>query len=156
MMRQTGCDGVIVGRGCLGRPWLFRDLADAFDGHAPAAPPGFGEVLEVMFEHARRLSDWFGEVSAMTAFRRHISWYTKGFRLDPEVRQRTMLVRTQAEMRRLFLDVDRGQEFPPSAMRVRRGKKGGAQRVVLPLGYLDALDDATPPDLGADVLVSGG
>jgi len=55
MMRTTRCDGVIVGRGCLGRPWLFRDLADVFDGREAADPPGFGGVIEVMLEHARLL-----------------------------------------------------------------------------------------------------
>src|SRR2546426_8711181 len=65
MMRQTHCNGVIVGRGCLGRPWLFRDLADVFNGCEPLDPPHFGEVLEIMFRHAQRLSDWFGERMAM-------------------------------------------------------------------------------------------
>ena len=61
MMRYTGCDGVIVGRGCLGRPWLFRDLADVFSGSGPQNPPNFGDILEIMFGHARMLADWFGE-----------------------------------------------------------------------------------------------
>src|SRR5436190_14060470 len=86
MMRQTGCDGVIVGRGCLGRPWLFRDLADVFNGAEPADPPHLGEVLEIMFAHARKLADWFGERFAMHSFRRHTSWYTKGFRMSSEIR----------------------------------------------------------------------
>src|SRR5262249_53262338 len=52
MMRDTGCDGVIVGRGCLGRPWLFRDLADVFNGCEPLNPPGLNEILDIMFGHA--------------------------------------------------------------------------------------------------------
>src|SRR5437660_8054863 len=71
MMRQTGCDGVIVGRGCLGRPWLFRDLVDIFNGREPVNPPGLGEALEIMFRHARKLSDWFGERLEMHSFRKH-------------------------------------------------------------------------------------
>src|SRR5439155_9454573 len=74
MMRQTGCDAVIVGRGCLGRPWLFRDLVDVFSGRSPSNPPNFGSVIEVMFRHARLLSGWFGERLAMRSFRRHGSW----------------------------------------------------------------------------------
>src|SRR5499425_775426 len=73
MMRQTGCDAVIVGRGCLGRPWLFRDLNDTFNGREPADPPDFSEVLDVMFAHARKLADWVGERLAMYSFRRHAS-----------------------------------------------------------------------------------
>src|SRR5438876_1423621 len=65
MMRTTACDGVIVGRGCLGRPWLFRDLADVFAGREPVDPPNFADVLEIMFAHARKLCDWFGERVAM-------------------------------------------------------------------------------------------
>ena len=156
MMRQTGCDGVIVGRGCLGRPWLFRDLADVFDGQDPIDPPGFAEVLDIMFEHAILLTEWFGEAVAMTGFRRHISWYTKGFSLDSGTRRNMMRVRTVRELKDLFDEVDRNQPFPPAAMRVKRGKKGGRQKVALPEGYLDGLDDAAPPGVAAEALVSGG
>jgi len=144
MMRQTHCDGVVVGRGCLGRPWLFRDLADVFNGREPLDPPDFGEVLGIMFRHARRLSDWFGERLAMHSFRRHASWYTKGFRVSSEIRAALMRVETLSGLEELFRDVDRCQPFPPSAMRAVRGKATGTQRVALPAGYLDNLDDSTP------------
>jgi nifR3 family TIM-barrel protein len=144
MMRQTGCDGVIVGRGCLGRPWLFRDLADVFNGREPADPPVFGEVLTIMMEHARKLADWFGERMAMHSFRRHASWYTKGFRVSSEIRASLMRVETVVQLESLFHDVDRSQPFPPSAMRVVRGKATGTQKVALPLGYLDDLEDDRP------------
>ncbi len=156
LMRQTQCDGVIVGRGCLGRPWLFRDLADVFEGREPGDPPCFGEVLETMLMHAEGLADWFGEKTAMVAFRRHTSWYTKGFSLSSLLRDRMMQVRTVAELRNLFRDVDREQPFPISAMRMKRGKRGGRQQVALPEGYLDDLDDSTPPALEAESAVSGG
>jgi tRNA-dihydrouridine synthase len=144
MMRQTGCDGVIVGRGCLGRPWLFRDLADIFNGREPADPPYLGEVLEIMFAHARKLCDWFGERMAMHSFRRHASWYTKGFRMTSEQRAGLMRVETLSDLHELFQSVDRSQPFPPSAMRVVRGKATGMQKVALPLGYLNNLDDDAP------------
>jgi len=149
MMRQTGCDAVIVGRVCLGRPWLFRDLSDVFNGRDPQDPPNFGEVLEITFAHARRLADWFGERPAMHSFRRHASWYTKGFRISSEIRAALMRVETVAQLTELFRDVDRGQPFPPSAMRVVRGKATGTQKVALPLGYLDNLEDDIPLD-GSD------
>jgi nifR3 family TIM-barrel protein len=144
MMRQTGCDGVIVGRGCLGRPWLFRDLADVFDGREPADPPRFGEVLEIMFAHACKLCDWFGERLAMHSFRRHASWYTKGFRMTSEQRAGIMRVETVRDLELLLQNVDRDQPFPPSAMRVVRGKATGTQKVALPAGYLNNLDGDTP------------
>jgi nifR3 family TIM-barrel protein len=144
MMRETGCDGVIVGRGCLGRPWLFRDLADVFNGCEPADPPYFGEVLDIMFSHARKLADWFGERLSMHSFRRHASWYTKGFRMTSETRAGLMRVETLEQLEELFRDVDRTQPFPPSAMRVVRGKATGTQKVALPAGFLNDLEDETP------------
>jgi nifR3 family TIM-barrel protein len=156
MMRTTGCDGVIVGRGCLGRPWLFRDLADVFAGREPRDPPDFGGVVDVMLEHARLLAAWAGETSAMRAFRKHSSWYTKGFRGGAPLRERLMKVQTLAALEAILADVDRSHPFPPDAMRVPRGKTAGTQRVALPAGYLDDLEDATPPGIEAETADSGG
>jgi nifR3 family TIM-barrel protein len=157
MMRTTGCDGVIVGRGCLGRPWLFHDLARVFDGRAPENPPDLGGVVDVMLAHARLLVAWLGaEGPAMRAFRKHSSWYTKCFPGSAPLRQRLMQVLIVAELETALSVVDRGRPYPPEAMRVPRGKTAGTQRVALPEGYLDSLDDDTPPGLLAEVADSGG
>jgi nifR3 family TIM-barrel protein len=156
MMRATGCDGVIVGRGCLGRPWLFRDLADVFEGREPQNPPDLGGVVDVMLEHARLLAAFLGEEGAMRAFRKHSSWYTKGFPGGAALRQRLMTVRTCAQLEAILAGVDRTLPFPPEAVRVPRGKTGGTQKVALPPGFLDDLDDATPPGIEAEVAESGG
>jgi nifR3 family TIM-barrel protein len=156
MMRTTGCDGVVVGRGCLGRPWLFRDLADVFEGNEPADPPNFGGVVDVMLEHAQLLADWLGEPGAMRAFRKHSSWYTKGFRGGAPLRERLMRVATLAELKDVLATVDRSQPFPPEAMRVPRGKTAGTQKVALPEGFLDDLEDDTPPGPEAEAADSGG
>jgi len=157
MMRTTGCDGVIVGRGCLGRPWLFRDLADTFAGRAPQNPPRLGAVVEVMLEHARLLSEWLGnETAAMKAFRKHSSWYTKCFPGSAPLRQRLMHVVRIEELREVLGGVDRSLPYPPEAMRVPRGKTAGTQRVALPEGYLDHLDDDTAPGAEAEAADSGG
>ncbi len=132
MMRSTGCDGVIVGRGCLGRPWLFRDLVSVFDGREPENPPLLGGIVEIMLEHATLLSNWFGERMAMRSFRRHSTWYTKGFRGSAELRQRLMQIATLSDLRQALASIDGGQPFPPSAMRVPRGKGSGTQAVSLP------------------------
>jgi nifR3 family TIM-barrel protein len=155
MMRSTGCDGVIVGRGCLGRPWLFRDLADIFDGRAPQNPPTLGEVFDVMIDHAGRLAAWFGERHAMRGFRKHSSWYTKGFRGSSRLRTKLMEVTTLEQLRTIAAEVERDLPFSPSAMRVPRGKTAGTQKVVLPAGFLDDVDDPTPL-VGAEQAVSGG
>jgi nifR3 family TIM-barrel protein len=156
MMRATGCDGVIVGRGCLGRPWLFRDLADLFEGRDPGNPPDLGGVVDVMLEHARLLSEWLGEEGAMRAFRKHSAWYTKGFTGGAALRERLVHVTSLAELRATLEPVDRDQPFPPAAMRASRGKRSGTQKVALPEGYLDNLGDDTPPGADAEVASSGG
>jgi len=157
MMRQTGCDGVVVGRGCLGRPWLFRDLADVLAGREPADPPRLGEIAGIMREHAQRLTDWIGEVPALRAFRRHATWYTKGFRGSAQARERLMRIATLADLDAVLERLDPHEPFPPSAMRVPRGKASGTQTVSLPPGYLDQRDDATPPESDeAEDGLSGG
>ncbi|MFN8092899.1 MAG: tRNA dihydrouridine synthase DusB [Vicinamibacteria bacterium] len=157
MMRQTGCDGVVVGRGCLGRPWLFRDLADVFDGRPPQDPPSLGGVVDVMLEHAALLAAWLGdEAAAMRAFRKHSSWYTKCFPGSAALRQRLMQVLAVDELASVLSAVDRDARYPPEAMRVPRGKTAGTQKVALPEGYLDHLDDDSAPGAEAEIADSGG
>ena len=156
MMRTTGCDGVVVGRGCLGRPWLFRDLADVFDGRAPQDPPNFGTVADTMLEHARLLAAWFGESYGVRGFRKHATWYTKGFRDSKALRVRLCEVGSVAELERILAGIDRDEPFSALAIRVPRGKSGGTQTVSLPDGYLDDLDDDSPPGAEAEDPSSGG
>jgi len=145
MMRQTGCDGVLVARGSLGRPWLFRELRQVFDGGLPPPPPRLGEVAKVMLDHAGRLAEWMGEAAAIRAFRRQATWYTKGFRDSAQLRRRLMQVRTLAELRATLANLDSDEPFPASALRLSRAKGSASQRVSLPDGFLDTLDDPTPP-----------
>jgi tRNA-dihydrouridine synthase len=158
MMRETGCDGVVVGRGCLGRPWLFADLASVFAGKEPAPPPGLGAIVDMMLEHAELLAAWAGEASGLRSFRKHAAWYTKGFRDSARLRERLSRVATLAELRGELAGLDGTEPFPAHALRVPRGKHGGTQRVALPEGYLDAdrLDDDTPPPPEAEDPASGG
>jgi len=156
MVRETGCDGVAVGRGCLGRPWLFRDLADVFGGRKPQDPPTFGEVADLMVEHARSLVDWFGERQALLSFRKHCGWYTRGFRSSARLRERLMKVQLLSDLEEALAAIDREEPFPEHGHLVRRGKRGGTQKVVLPKGFWDDIDDPTPPDAGAEHPISGG
>jgi nifR3 family TIM-barrel protein len=156
LMRATGCDGVVVGRGCLGRPWLFRDLADVFAGREPAPPPRLGEIVELMVEHAELLAQWFGEPSGLRSFRKHASWYTKGFRDSARLREALSRVATLDELRASLAGLDPDEPFPAHALRVPRGKHGGRQRVALPDGYLERLDDDAPPGPEAEDPFSGG
>lgn len=156
MMRQTGCDGVVVGRGCLGRPWLFRELALAFDGAEPSPPPKLGEVALVMAEHARRLVRLRGEALAMPEFRKHAGWYVTGYGLAPEQRQKLCRVNGLDELDDLLATLDPTQAIDPAALQAPRGKAGKPQKVSLPEGFLANRDDPTP--YGAEPLtaLSGG
>jgi nifR3 family TIM-barrel protein len=154
MMRTTGCDGVVVGRGCLGRPWLFRDLAAVMSGREPENPPKLGEIAEIMREHATLLAAWLGEAAAVRSFRRHSTWYTKGFRGSAAMRERAMHMSTLADLDAWLASLEPNEPFPPSALRVTRGKSAGTQTVSLPYGYLEQRDDATPPE--AEDAFSGG
>jgi nifR3 family TIM-barrel protein len=156
MMRATGCDGVVVGRGCLGRPWLFADLANVFAGRDPAPPPRLGEIAAVMLEHAELLAAWAGESAGVRSFRKHAAWYTKGFRDSAQLRQRLTCVPDLAALRAELKELDGAEPFPAHALRVPRGKHGGTQRVSLPEGYLDLRDDDTPPPPEAEDPASGG
>ncbi|MDD9872926.1 MAG: tRNA dihydrouridine synthase DusB [Deltaproteobacteria bacterium] len=156
MMRSTGCDGVVVGRGCLGRPWLFRDLADVFDGRAPQDPPRLGEIAALMLQLAQLLAGHFGEGPGLRAFRKHAAWFTKGFPGSAQLRARLVQVCSLDDLRAALAGLNPALPFPPQAMRVPRGKKSGRQRVALPPGYLRQLDSATPPPREAEAALSGG
>jgi nifR3 family TIM-barrel protein len=155
MLAETGCDGVVVGRGCLGRPWLFRDLADAFAGRPVQPPPLLGEVCTVMREHAERLVDWSGEVGGMKSFRKHAGWYLTGYPAGSRQRQRANLVATLTDLDKVIDNLDPTAEIRENALRAARGHTNGPRPVHLPEGWLDMRDDPTPP-LGAELAGSGG
>ena len=125
MMRETGCDGVVIGRGCLGRPWLFRELAEVFDGQEPTDPPRLGEVLGILQEHAERLVDFFGERKGVLELRKWCSWYTKGFPGAAVVRGGLQSIESLEQMRGYLAQLDPDLPFPQRALRVARAKRGG-------------------------------
>jgi nifR3 family TIM-barrel protein len=141
MVEETGAAGVVVGRGCLGRPWLFRDLAAAFAGEPAATLPDLGEVRQMMRRHAELLSQHMGEERGCKEFRKHVSWYLKGFRAGGELRHRLALVDTLANLDRLLDELDPTEPFPVAELGTPRGRQGAPRRrVVLPEGWLDDTD----------------
>ncbi len=155
MVAETGCDGVVVGRGCLGRPWLFGELAAAFDGRPRPQPPALGEVARVMRRHAELLGEHFGEEKGCREFRKHIAWYTKGFAVGSELRQRLAMVSTLVELDDLLGKLDVDQPFPGQVAGAPRGRTTGQRRVVLPEGWLDDAEDRRVP-AAAELGISGG
>ncbi len=142
MVRETGAAGVVVGRGCLGRPWLFRDLAAAFAGDQVATLPTLGEVAAMMRRHAELLSGLMGEERGCKEFRKHVSWYLKGFAAGGELRRDLGLVTSLAALDALLADLDPAEPFPVSTLGTPRGRQGSPRRVVLPEGWLDDTDGA--------------
>jgi len=135
MMRATGCAGVIIGRGCLGRPWLFRELASVFRGEEPAPAPDLGQVVAIMREHAELLIEFFGAEHGMRQMRKWCSWYTIGFRGSARVRGRLVRVRSLETMLEVLGEMDLDEPFPMNALRAKRGKGGRTQKVSLPEGW---------------------
>jgi nifR3 family TIM-barrel protein len=140
MMRTTGCDGVIVGRGCLGRPWLFAELAAIFAGREPPPPPRLGEVRDVLLRHAELLVELFGPQTGVLELRKWCGWYLKGFPATARVRDALFRAGTLEEVRARLAGLDPALPYPVAAIRARRCKKSGTQRVALPPGYLDDLE----------------
>jgi len=155
MMRSTGCDGVVVGRGCLGRPWLFRSFDREFAGLPDDPHPTLGEVLRVMRQHAGLMVEWAGEDKGAREFRKHVSWYLKGFGVGGETRQALGLVSTLAELDDLLGTLDGSQPFPEVSVGAPRGRAGSPRRVVLPEGWLDDSSWGRL-DSSAELAISGG
>ncbi|HEX2213362.1 MAG TPA: tRNA dihydrouridine synthase DusB [Mycobacterium sp.] len=154
MMSATGCDGVVIGRGCLGRPWLFAELSAAFTGSPAPTPPTLGEVSAIMLRHGELLSAHFGEDKGMRDIRKHIAWYLHGFPAGADLRRALALVKTLAELESLLGRLDPDVPFPDAATGPR-GRQGSSAAVALPEGWLTDPDDCTVP-AGAEVMHSGG
>ncbi|HEX6501397.1 MAG TPA: tRNA dihydrouridine synthase DusB [Micromonosporaceae bacterium] len=156
MVRETGVDGVVVGRGCLGRPWLFADLAAAFAGEATRVLPTLGEVAATMRRHAELLVEWLGsERDGCTDFRKHVAWYLKGFPVGSELRRALAMVSSLAELDDLLGKLDPGEPFPAAAIGTPRGRTNSPGKVALPDGWLADPDRDEVPE-GAELDDSGG
>ncbi|QWW20710.1 tRNA dihydrouridine synthase DusB [Schaalia sp. 19OD2882] len=138
MMRETGCDAIVVGRGCQGRPWLFRDLVAATHGCDPRPGPGLGEVAEVIMRHARWcVEDRGDDLRAMREMRKHVGWYLRGFAVGGRARGELSRVSSLAELSERLGALDLDQPFPPSA-EGPRGRAGTEKTPHLPHGWLDS------------------
>jgi nifR3 family TIM-barrel protein len=156
MVDETGAAGVVVGRGCLGRPWLFRDLAAAFSTSVEPRPlragvattvrtlPTLGEVTVMMRRHAELLAEHMGEERGCKEFRKHVSWYLKGFRAGGTLRHSLALVDSLTALDALLAELDPDEPFPVAELGSPRGRQGSPrERVVLPEGWLDDTDGSS-------------
>ena len=154
MVNETGCAGVVVGRGCLGRPWLFADLVSAFKAEASPAQPTLFEVRQVMMRHGQLLVEFFeSEGRAMRDFRKHMAWYLKGFSVPRALRANFGMVSSLGELEHL-LDQLEDQQYPVDIADAPRGRRSHGRSVHLPDGWLDDPDEFA--SITIDDAVSGG
>lgn len=160
MMEQTGCDGVVVGRGCLGRPWLFGDLAAAFGGAEQRARPALGEVARAFRRHAELLVEFFDdEDRGCRDVRKHVAWYFKGYAVGGELRAALATSSSLAEIDELLARLDQAQPYPGADAEGQRGRAGTPKTPSLPERWLESreLDAAFRAELvGAELHHSGG
>ncbi|WCZ39560.1 tRNA dihydrouridine synthase DusB [Corynebacterium jeddahense] len=154
MMAQTGCHGVEVGRGCLGRPWLFAQLGAQLRGDAIPPEPTLGQVARIIYRHAELLAAHDGEEHACRDIRKHTGWYLRGFPVGGEFRKSLAQVTSLAELRERLApiaDSDERAEHADDA----RGRQGSAGKIALPEGWLDDPEDEAVPE-GAEIENNGG
>ena len=154
MMQQTGCAGVVVGRGCLGRPWLFADLVSSINGENKRVNPNLFEVRKIMLRHGQLLVDYFeNEDRAMRDIRKHMAWYLKGFSVPREIRSSLGMVSSLVEMEQLLSGLQ-DQPYPQEVGDGPRGRTSQGREVKLPAGWLDDPDELAT--ITIDDAISGG
>ncbi|MEO9249108.1 tRNA dihydrouridine synthase DusB [Citricoccus nitrophenolicus] len=161
MVRHTGVDGVVIGRGCQGRPWLFGDLQNAFEGSDERFRPGLAKVADTFYRHAELLVDTFGgdEGKALRDVRKHVAWYFKGYQVGGELRAQLAQVPDLATLRDLLDELDPDAPYPGPDAEGPRGRAGSPKRPHLPEGWLDSRElNAEQKSLiqAAELDVSGG
>jgi nifR3 family TIM-barrel protein len=162
MMAETGCDGVVVGRGCLGRPWLFGDLAAAFSGTgAEIIQPTLGEAAHAYRRHAELLIEFYDgeEARACRDMRKHVAWYFKGYPVGGETRAALAMSSSVQEIDDLIATLDFDQPYPGKEAEGPRGRAGSPKNPSLPYGWLDSrsLDESFRTELiEAELHNSGG
>lgn len=154
MIAETGCAGVVVGRGCLGRPWLFADLVRSMNGDSTKSEPSLNEVRDVMIRHGELLIQFFeAEGRAMRDLRKHMAWYLKGFTVPREIRSSLGMVSSLGELEYLLAQLD-DQPYPTAVSEGPRGRKSHGRPPTLPDGWLNDPDEI--PAITIDDSVSGG
>ena len=168
MMDKTGVDGIVVGRGCLGRPWLFQDLERAIAGYIAGdknpqveeVMPSLGEVADAFYRHAELLTEFFQEEGrACRDIRKHVAWYFKGYPVGGEFRADLARVESLQQASDLLGSLERDTPYPGEEAEGPRGRLGSLKKCSLPEGWLDSrdLNDTHRAQLEfAELSVSGG
>ena len=137
MMDRTGCDGVVVGRGCQGRPWLFADLAAGFAGRPERVRPSLGEVAQILRRHAELLIEFFeDEGRALRDLRKHVAWYFKGYPVGGQMRHRLATMESLADLDAKLAELDLSSPYPGAAVEGPRGRAGTPKKAHVPEGWM--------------------
>ena len=137
MMQVSNADGVVIGRGCLGRPWLFKQLAEIFSGKEVSQFPTLGEVGRTMLRHATAVVEWNGSETALRTFRKHASWYLTGFAVGKDTRREIQQINTLQDLGNIIKNFDERLQLPVESYRIPRSHTGGPKNVSLPDGWLN-------------------
>lgn len=160
MVEQTGVDGVVIGRGCQGRPWLFGDLQAAFDGRKDRARPGLRAVAATIYRHAQLLAEQNDdELQGLREIRKHVAWYFKGYPVGGQLRAQMATVETLDQLEDLLNQMDLDQAYPGPAVEGPRGRAGNPKKAALPDRWLEDRfihDDQRLGLVDAELDVSGG
>ncbi|KUG58685.1 tRNA dihydrouridine synthase DusB [Nesterenkonia jeotgali] len=140
MVEQTGVDGVVVGRGCQGRPWLFGDLQAAFEGREERHRPDLPMVSATLLRHAQMLIPYFDgdERKAMQDIRKHVAWYFKGYAVGSQLRTQLVAVESMAQLEDLLGQLDQTLSYPGADAEGPRGRAGSPKKVHLPQDWLES------------------
>jgi nifR3 family TIM-barrel protein len=97
LWKQSGCDGLLIGRGAMGNPWIFSQAKAIFRGEE-AVPPTVSQRVHTALRHARMMAEWKGESVAVKEMRKHLGWYAGGLKGASRLRARANEVRTMTEL----------------------------------------------------------
>ena len=160
MMQQTDCDGVVVGRGCLGRPWLFGELAAAFGAESHPVDATLGFVADAFRRHAELLVEFFeDEGRGCRDVRKHVAWYFKGYPVGGDIRTGLATASSLAEIDELLGQLDHSAPYPGADAEGQRGRSGRPKRPALPDKWLESRElaaSASEMMRGAEIENSGG
>ncbi|GAB3633567.1 tRNA dihydrouridine synthase DusB [Microbacterium shaanxiense] len=160
MMAETDCDGVVVGRGCLGRPWLFGDLAAAFGAESRPVDATLGFVADAFRRHAQLLVEFLDdEDHGCRDIRKHVAWYFKGYPVGSDIRTGLATAQSLAHIDDLLGQLDRDAPYPGADAEGQRGRAGRPKRPALPDKWLESREVAADTGemlRGAEIENSGG
>lgn len=97
ILKHTACDGLMVGRGAMGNPWIFKEITYALENKAYTLPTAI-EIFEMIKRHGEMLIDHKGEYIAMREMRKHVSWYTRGLKNSTKMRGEINTVESYEEL----------------------------------------------------------